>query len=406
MTQRSAFVLRVEPDRIDEYVEAHRAVWPDMLQALRDAGIRNYSIFRDGTQVFGYFEADDLERGARLTWRRRRSARGGRTRWPTCSRSACPTPARPRSRRSSGSTDGVGLESRPCRSVQLFATCLGDLAFPRGGRRRRGAAARRRGTRSSSRRGRCAAASRHSTRATVRRRGGWRGRSCGRSRVRLPSSPPRARARRWRRTTCPSCSGSSRSRCGSCPRSSARSAFRPLPRNAGRRIAYHDSCHMLRELRDLGGAAAAARRARARSWCRFARPDLCCGFGGTFSVRQPEVSVAMADDKLAGGAAAGTIVTADPGLPDAPARAGREGRLAGSGRPSRDRARQGRRCLSSPSRAGRFRVIARGKLGDAHTQQALDDSTNRLRTHRLSAWEGLAGRRGRCASGRTRSGWR
>jgi L-lactate dehydrogenase complex protein LldF len=38
---------------------------------------------------------------------------------------------------------------------------------------------------------------------------------------------------------------------------------------------------------------------------------------------------------------------------------------------------------------GRFRVIARGKLADAHTQRALDDSTNRLRTHRLSAWEGL-----------------
>ena len=36
--------------------------------------------------------------------------------------------------------------------------------------------------------------------------------------------------------------------------------FRPLPRNAGRRIAYHDSCHMLRELAHLGAAAAAARR--------------------------------------------------------------------------------------------------------------------------------------------------
>jgi L-lactate dehydrogenase complex protein LldF len=40
--------------------------------------------------------------------------------------------------------------------------------------------------------------------------------------------------------------------------------------------------------------------------------------------------------------------------------------------------------------AGRFRVIARGKLADAHVQQALDDSTDRLRSHRLSAWEGLA----------------
>ena len=29
MTQRSAFVLRVRPDKIDEYVEAHRDVWPE-----------------------------------------------------------------------------------------------------------------------------------------------------------------------------------------------------------------------------------------------------------------------------------------------------------------------------------------------------------------------------------------
>jgi L-rhamnose mutarotase len=57
---RSAFVLRVKPERIDEYVEAHANVWPEMLEALRGSGITNYSIFRDGNQVFGYFEADDL----------------------------------------------------------------------------------------------------------------------------------------------------------------------------------------------------------------------------------------------------------------------------------------------------------------------------------------------------------
>ena len=60
MTKRSAFVLRVRPDKIDEYVDAHRNVWPEMLDALRGAGIRNYSIFRAGNEVFGYFEADDL----------------------------------------------------------------------------------------------------------------------------------------------------------------------------------------------------------------------------------------------------------------------------------------------------------------------------------------------------------
>lgn len=86
-----------------------------------------------------------------------------------------------------------------------------------------------------------------------------------------------------------------------------------LPRvNDGRRIAYHDSCHMLRELRIADGP----RRLLERSGAELVplpRPDLCCGFGGTFSVRQPEVSLAMADDKLGGAAAADALVTADPG---------------------------------------------------------------------------------------------
>jgi L-rhamnose mutarotase len=64
MTQRSAFVLHVRPDKIDEYVEAHRNVWPEMLAALRDAGIRNYTIYRNGNEMFGYFEADDLDAAA------------------------------------------------------------------------------------------------------------------------------------------------------------------------------------------------------------------------------------------------------------------------------------------------------------------------------------------------------
>jgi L-rhamnose mutarotase len=64
MSQRSAFVLRVRPERLDDYVAAHRDVWPEMLAALKGAGIRNYSIFRAGYEVFGYFEADDLEAAA------------------------------------------------------------------------------------------------------------------------------------------------------------------------------------------------------------------------------------------------------------------------------------------------------------------------------------------------------
>ena len=83
-------------------------------------------------------------------------------------------------------------------------------------------------------------------------------------------------------------------------------------RNQGRRLAYHDSCHMLRELRIADAPRALLERSGAEL-VPLPRPDLCCGFGGTFSVRQPEVSVAMADDKLAGAAGADALVTADPG---------------------------------------------------------------------------------------------
>lgn len=58
---RYCFLLQVRPELLDEYRERHRAVWPDMLAALRDSGWRNYSIFArpDGLLV-GYVEADDL----------------------------------------------------------------------------------------------------------------------------------------------------------------------------------------------------------------------------------------------------------------------------------------------------------------------------------------------------------
>jgi L-rhamnose mutarotase len=58
---RYCFCLRVRPDRLDAYVERHRAVWPDMQAALRESGWRNYSLFlRDDGLLIGYVEADDL----------------------------------------------------------------------------------------------------------------------------------------------------------------------------------------------------------------------------------------------------------------------------------------------------------------------------------------------------------
>jgi L-rhamnose mutarotase len=56
--RRVCFLLKVRPDRLEEYRERHRAVWADMLSALRDNGWRNYSLFlREDGLLVGYLEA-------------------------------------------------------------------------------------------------------------------------------------------------------------------------------------------------------------------------------------------------------------------------------------------------------------------------------------------------------------
>jgi L-rhamnose mutarotase len=58
---RYCFQLQVRPDRMAEYVRRHQAVWPEMLDALRATGWRNYSLFlRDDGLLIGYVESDDL----------------------------------------------------------------------------------------------------------------------------------------------------------------------------------------------------------------------------------------------------------------------------------------------------------------------------------------------------------
>ena len=65
----------------------------------------------------------------------------------------------------------------------------------------------------------------------------------------------------------------------------------------GRAVVVVDSCHALREL----GAGATVRRALADAGhtpVSAEGTERCCGFGGSFSVKMPDVSVAMADEKL------------------------------------------------------------------------------------------------------------
>ena len=61
--ERVCFLLRVRPDRLDEYRARHREVWPEMLAALSESGWSNYSLFLRGDGLLvGYLETDDFER--------------------------------------------------------------------------------------------------------------------------------------------------------------------------------------------------------------------------------------------------------------------------------------------------------------------------------------------------------
>jgi len=58
--KRIGFQFKVRQDRLVEYKEHHKQVWPEMLQALREAGWYNYSLFmRADGLIFGYFETEE-----------------------------------------------------------------------------------------------------------------------------------------------------------------------------------------------------------------------------------------------------------------------------------------------------------------------------------------------------------
>jgi L-rhamnose mutarotase len=53
---------RIKPGAEARYEEYHRAVWPEVLAAIRRAGITRYVIFRDGLDLFHFIECDDYDR--------------------------------------------------------------------------------------------------------------------------------------------------------------------------------------------------------------------------------------------------------------------------------------------------------------------------------------------------------
>jgi L-lactate dehydrogenase complex protein LldE len=88
-----------------------------------------------------------------------------------------------------------------------------------------------------------------------------------------------------------------------------------LPSAVSGRITYHDSCHLLRGLGESSTPRTLLGNLPGVDLVELPGADQCCGFGGSFSVRLPEVSAAILDKKLASVEAtgAGCLVACDAG---------------------------------------------------------------------------------------------
>ncbi|HYV23590.1 MAG TPA: (Fe-S)-binding protein, partial [Pyrinomonadaceae bacterium] len=64
------------------------------------------------------------------------------------------------------------------------------------------------------------------------------------------------------------------------------------------RVTWHDACHGLRDLNLHSEPRRLIRNVRGVEFVELANADACCGFGGTFSVKYPEISVAILDNKI------------------------------------------------------------------------------------------------------------
>ncbi len=52
--------------KLEEYKKRHDNIWPEMVEVLRKAGIRNYTIWNVGNELFGYYECDSVEEAAKV----------------------------------------------------------------------------------------------------------------------------------------------------------------------------------------------------------------------------------------------------------------------------------------------------------------------------------------------------
>ena len=58
MKERYAWRAKIKEGKIEEYIYRHDHIWPELVKLLKEAGISNYSIWRDGYTLFGYYECE------------------------------------------------------------------------------------------------------------------------------------------------------------------------------------------------------------------------------------------------------------------------------------------------------------------------------------------------------------
>ena len=56
--QRMCLTFEIFEGQEAEYKKRHDEIWPELVAAIKDAGFTNYSLFRRGTQIVGYFEVE------------------------------------------------------------------------------------------------------------------------------------------------------------------------------------------------------------------------------------------------------------------------------------------------------------------------------------------------------------
>jgi L-rhamnose mutarotase len=61
--QRYGMMIKVKPEKLEEYKRLHAAAWPGVLRTIHECNIRNYSIYYHHGYLFSYFEyvGDDYQ---------------------------------------------------------------------------------------------------------------------------------------------------------------------------------------------------------------------------------------------------------------------------------------------------------------------------------------------------------